>query len=55
MDKHAKKSEARRVPCERHLGLTDPITTSMQFSQGFKTQIINYKHIYTRTINEEDP
>ena len=27
IDKHAKESEARRVPCERHLGQTEPITT----------------------------
>ena len=27
MTEHAKESEAQRVPCERHLGLAEPITT----------------------------
>ena len=59
MTEHAKESEARRVPCERHLGLTEPITTkdfiwlkafykhaTCSSVKALKTQKINYKHMY---------
>ena len=59
IDKHTKGSEAWPVPCEHHLGLTEPITTkdfiwlkafykhaTCSSVKALKIQIIKYKHIY---------
>ena len=56
-----KKSQARQVPCERHLGLTEPITTkdviwlkaTCSSVKALKSQIINYKHMNYKKRNNE--